>query len=413
MLPTPEPVPLLPLATALGLGLLVGAVRERRKGQWRIAAGLRTHALASLAGAVALWLALPVFVALVLVVGTLCALSYTRSREVEPGLTGEIALVLTTLLGGLALRAPPLAAGLGVVLAVLLHAKAPMHRLAREWLSEREVHDGLVLLASALVVLPLLPNRTLGPFEVFNPAKLWLLVVLVMAISALGHVALRVVGNRWGLAVAGFFAGYVSSTAAIAGFGQRVRETPALLAPAVGAAMLANLASLSLFVPITLALAPAMLEAIALPLGAAATVVLAGGLLGLRRATEAATAMPTADSPMFRFRHALVFALVVTGVLFVSAALNEWLGARGAMTAAVITALAEVHAAIATIANLVTGGVLDLVQARRALLGLLGASALAKSVVAFASGGRAYGLGVMLGLVAMVAAAVAVEWVTE
>jgi uncharacterized membrane protein (DUF4010 family) len=166
-------------------------------------------------------------------------------------------------------------------------------------------------------------------------------------------------------------------------------------------------------VPITLALAPAMLEAIALPLGAAATVVLVGGLLGLRRATEAATAMPTADSPMFRFRHALVFALVVTGVLFVSAAPNEWLGARGAMTAAVITALAEVHAAIATIANLVTGGVLDLVQARRALLGLLGASALAKSVVAFASGGRAYGLRVMLGLVAMVAAAVAVEWVTE
>jgi hypothetical protein len=61
---------------------------------------------------------------------------------------------------------------------------------------------------------------------VLNPAKLWQLVVLVMAISAAGHVALRVVGSRFGLPLAGFFAGFVSSTAAIAGFGQRVREQP-------------------------------------------------------------------------------------------------------------------------------------------------------------------------------------------
>src|SRR5690606_41048181 len=100
------------------------------------------------------------------------------------------------------------------------------------------------------------PDRTLDPWGVFNPSLLWTLVVLVMAISTLGHIALRLVGNHWGLAVAGFFAGYVSSTAAVAGFGQRVRETPALLPQAVGAALLANLASLSLFVPVLLTVAP-------------------------------------------------------------------------------------------------------------------------------------------------------------
>jgi uncharacterized membrane protein (DUF4010 family) len=407
-MPAFTPDLLLSLATALGLGLLVGAVRERRKGEWRIAAGLRTHALVALAGAVALWLALPVFVTTVAIIGVLGGLSYARASVKEPGLTGEVALVLTALLGGLALRSPALAAGLGVVLAVILHAKAPMHRLAREWLSEREVHDGLILLASALVILPLLPDRTLGPFAVFNPRKLWLLVVLVMAISALGHVALRAIGNRWGLAIAGFFAGYVSSTAAVAGFGQKVRETPALLPGAVGAAMLANLASLSLFVPILLALAPALLPVLALPLAAAGTVVLLGGLLGLRGAGDLGAAAPTADSRMFRFRYALGFALIVTAVLFVSAALNEWLGARGAMTAAILAALAEVHAALATVANLFTGGVLDAQQARRALVGLLAASALAKSIVAFVSGGRAYGLRVAAGLLTMVGAAAAV-----
>jgi uncharacterized membrane protein (DUF4010 family) len=293
---------------------------------------------------------------------------------------------------------------------VVLHAKAPMHRLAREWLSEREVHDGLIFLASALVVLPLLPDRTLGPFAVFNPRKLWLLVVLVMAISALGHVALRAIGNRWGLAVAGFFAGYVSSTAAVAGFGQRVRETPGVLAPAVGAAMLANLASLTLFVPIALTLAPSLLPAIAWPLAAAAAVVLVGGLLGIRRGRVDASSLPTSESRMFRFGHALLFAVVVTGVLFVSAALNAWLGARGAITAAVLTALAEAQAAFATVANLFAGNVLTASEARWAVLGMLGASALAKSILAFASGGPRYGLRVATGLGAMVAAAAAATW---
>lgn len=403
-----DTAPLLSLATALGLGLLVGAVRERRKPEVAVVAGLRTHALVALAGAVALWLGLAVFVALLVLLGVFAALSYRQTRGQDPGLTGEIALVLTGLLGGLAMRVPALAGALGVVVAVLLYAKAPLHRLTRDLLSERELQDGLVLLASALVILPLVPDRTLGPFDVFNPATLWKLVVLVMAISALGHVALRATGNRWGLAVAGFFAGYVSSTAAIAGFGQRVRETPALLSSAVGAAMLANLASLSLFVPILLAVSPSLLPALWPELAAAGAVMLAGGLLGLHRGEDADVPAPTAQTRMFRFGHALMFAAVITAVLFISAALNAWLGPRGAITAAVLAALAELHAAVATVGNLHTGGVLTADDARWTLLGLLAASWVAKTAVAWSSGGRTFGLRVCAGLGAAVAAVLAV-----
>lgn len=397
-------LPLLPLATALGVGLLVGAVRERRHPERPTSAGLRTHALAALAGAVALWLDPVAFAVVLALVGVFAAMSYRQSQAEDPGLTGEITLVLTCLLGGLAEGLPALAAGLGVVVAALVYLKAPLHRLARERVSEAEVRDGLVLLASALVVLPLLPDRTIGPYDVFNPRVLWLLVVLVMAISAAGHVALRLVGNRWGLAVAGFFAGYVSSTAAVAGFGQRVRETPGLRSAAVGAAMLANLASVSLFVPVLLAVAPGLLPAVGLELAAAGVVLLAGGLLGLRPDGDAVPP-PTAESRMFRFRHALAFAVIITVVLFVAAALNAWLGPRGAMMAAVVAALAEVHAAAATVGKLWQSGSFDVEQARWAIVGLLAASSVAKSVVAFASGGRAYGLRVTLGLAAMVAAA--------
>jgi len=228
-----------------------------------------------------------------------------------------------------------------------------------------------------------------------------------MAISALGHVSLRVVGNRWGLAIAGFFAGYVSSTAAIAGFGQRVKEAPAMLRPAVGAAMFSNLASLSLFAPVLLAVAPELLPILAPQLLAAGAVLLIGGLLGVRGGESSTLAPPTADSRMFRIGEVLTFAMAITAVLFLSAALNVWLGPRGALIAPMLTALAELHAAIASIGQLFLHEVLDAEQARWSLLGLLAMSVLAKSIVAGVSGGRAYGLRVAIGLIAMLVAVLA------
>src|SRR5690606_22372644 len=105
---------LLSVASALGLGLLIGVVRERRLPEVAVVAGLRTHALAALGGVVALWIAPAAFVALLVAVAVMVALSYQRSREDDPGLTGEVGLVVTVLLGGLALPAPSLASALGV-----------------------------------------------------------------------------------------------------------------------------------------------------------------------------------------------------------------------------------------------------------------------------------------------------------
>src|SRR5690606_20083230 len=173
MFALPPDLPLLPLGTALGVGLLVGAVRERRHPERPTSAGLRTHALAALAGAVALWLDPVAFAVVLALVGVFAAMSYRQSQAEDPGLTGEITLLLTCLLGGLAEGLPAVAAGLGVVVAALVYLKAPLHRLARERVSEAEVRDGLVLLASALVVLPMLPDRAIGPYEVFNPRVLW------------------------------------------------------------------------------------------------------------------------------------------------------------------------------------------------------------------------------------------------
>jgi len=394
----------LALSSALGLGLLIGLVRERSPGRAHGIAGLRTHALVALGAAVATSLGQPAMLVALAVTGVLAAMGYRATRHDDPGLTSEVTLVVTFLLGAMAMRTPALATALAVVVAVLLYAKQPLHELTRETFSEREVFDGLLLLASALVILPILPDRPIGPFSAINLATIWKLVVLVMAVSALGHVVLRLVGNRWGLAAAGFFAGYVSSTAATIGFGQRAKETPALLRSAVAAALLANLASLTLCVPILWAVSPPLVRDLLPELGAIGAVLLAGGLLGLHRGEDDAVKPPTSESRMFRFGQALGFALLVAALTFVAAALAAWIGPRGAMAAAAMSALAELHAAVATLANQFSRGGLEAAEARWWMLALLAASLTAKSVIAWVSGGAAYGLRVSAGLMAALAA---------
>jgi uncharacterized membrane protein (DUF4010 family) len=404
------PLDLLPgLAAALGLGLLIGVERERRKGaDDAIAAGVRTHALVALCGAAAFLLGPGVLLVAAFGIAALAVASHLRSPPSDLGLTGEITLVLTYLLGALALQEAMLAVALGVLVAVLLASKQWLHRLTRELVSEQEMRDLLLLAGAALIVLPLLPDRAIDPWGVLKPSSLGKLVVLVMAIGAAGHVALRMIGARWGLPVAGFFAGFASSTAATGGFGQRARATPALRTAAVAAALFANLASLILFAIVLGTASMPLLLAVKWPLLAAGVVLAAGGALGLLRASHKETDLP--DLPQaraFRLSHALIFAAVVAGVLLLSAWLHDLFGDRGALVAATLAALAELHAAAASLAQLSANEGIGMAQARWGVMALLGASALAKSVLAVASGGPGYGLRVAAGLMAMLGAAVA------
>lgn len=394
----PEALPLLSLTTALGAGLLIGLVYERRKSDDpAVAAGLRTHTLASLLGAIATWLGAPVFLVVLLMVGAFAALSYLRTAGHDAGVTAEAALVCSCLLGGLAMREPGAAGALAVLVAILIQAKARLHRFSRELISNREVTDGLVLLAFALIVLPLLPDEPIGPYGALNLATVWKLVVLVMGVGALGHVALRVAGRRWGLLLSGFFAGYVSSTAATASFGQRATEEPARRYTAVGAVMMANLASLSLFVPILLAIAPDLLPRVASILLSAGCVLALGALLGVHRG-EGDDRPPRTEARMFRIGQAIGLAALISAVLIVSHVAGHWLGPEAALATTIVTAFAELQAASATIATLFRDGTIELRQAQWAVAGVLLASSTAKSVVAFVSGGRRFGLPVAIGL---------------
>jgi uncharacterized membrane protein (DUF4010 family) len=401
------------LSTALGIGLLVGTVRERHQTPDRIGkAGLRTHALLALTGVLAAGFGTGALLVALAAVAALAVAGYRGGGAAhDPGLTGEVAMLVSVLLGAVAQQSPVVAAGLGVLVAVLLWAKAPLRRLSQELISERELQDGLLLAASALVILPLLPDRAVDPWGVVQLSTLWKIVVLIMATGMLGHVARRAVGARRGLPVAGFFSGFASSTAAVVSFGHLSRAQPALCAASASAALLANLASVLLLVAVVAAVSPSLVQAIAWPIACACAGLLLVAAHGLLRGDV--DGLPAGPEPRaFRISHALLITLVIAGVMLASEALHRAFGDAGAMTAAIVAALAELHAAAATVAQLAENGSLDPAQAAWGMVGLLAAMSIAKGVIAFVSGGPAYGRQVTLGLVLMTGAAAMGTWLS-
>lgn len=219
-----------PFLVALAIGLLLGFERERSHHR-ELPAGSRSFALLALVGAVAAsfgtW---TVVVGLAGVVAML-ALAYFRTSADDPGTTTEIAAVVAYLLGALAYTRPGLAVALAVVVAVLLVSKGRIHRFAREIVSEIELEDAIKFFVVAFVILPLLPDQGVGPYGVLNPAKIWLLVVLLTGIGWVGYIGVRALGPQRGLLVTGLAGGFVSATATTASMGRVSRTVAGVRAP--------------------------------------------------------------------------------------------------------------------------------------------------------------------------------------
>ena len=399
---------LLGLSVALGIGLLIGAERERRKGvgSARGAAGIRTFSVSALLGAVSFILGGTLLLAVVaLIVGAGALVSYQRTRVEDPGLTTEFALLLMCLLGGLAIRDAALAAGLGTVLALLLAARDRMHHFVRAVLTEQELNDIILFSSAALIVLPLAPDRFMGPFDALNPREIARLIVLVMAISALGYVAIRLLGPRFGLPLAGFASGFVSSTATIYSMGERAARQPALMSGAVAGAVLSSFATIIQMTVVVAMVQPALLTALMLPLALGG---LATGLYGLPfflRRQSVSGGMPDIDvGRAFDLKMAAAFAALLSVVLLLSAGLNAWLGSRGMLLGAALTGLVDAHATAASAASLLAANKVSIDQAVGPILLGLSTNTLMKALVAFSSGGPRYAARIVPGLVLMITA---------
>jgi len=396
------------LVAALGIGLLIGAERERRKGEGpaRSPAGIRTFTIASLAGAASVMAGGPGMLAVTVAgVAVLTAIAYLRSRSDDPGLTTEIALIVTALLGGLAMQQPALAAGMAVGVAALLAARAPLHHFVRSVLTEREVNDAMIFAGATLVVLPLLPDQALGPYGVFNPRSIWIVVILVMAISAAGYVLVRLLGARFGLPLAGFASGFISSAATIGAMGARARKGPDAVSAAVAGAALSTVATVIQLCLVLAATSPVTLRTLSAPLicaGIAAAAYGAGFTFRALRERDAAEPQP---GRAFSLPVALVFALTLSAVLIASAALREWFGETGVIVGAAAAGFVDTHSPAIAIASLVASGKMTAADAVFPVLAAFSTNTISKIIFALSSGSRSFALRLIPGLILVAGAA--------
>ncbi|EGJ10817.1 MgtC/SapB family protein [Rubrivivax benzoatilyticus] len=403
------------LLSALGGGLLIGLERERRKGSGpdREPAGIRSFTLAALAGAIAQALDEPLLVACGgLAVLALAAVAYWRSqivqRSPDPGMTTELALFVTYLVGVLSMQQPPVGGGAAVVIAVLLAAQARLHRFATRALSEAELHDALLLAALVLVVLPLLPATPVAWLGGLQPRTLGLLATLILVLQAGGHVALRLFGATAGMALSGLLSGFVSSTATIASMGTRVRAEPALARACEAGAVLSTAATWVLGLVILTATSPPLAAMLVVPAVVGIAVAGAGGLWRARGARG--TAPESSKAGPLRPREALLVAVLLAGASLGVGWAQRHFGDAGVLAGAALTAVADAHAACAALGALAGEGRLELQAAAYGVLVAITTNSVTRSITAFVAGGPKFGVTIAGSLAASTGAAWAAWW---
>lgn len=225
---------------ALSIGALIGIEREKKKDAEpsRSVGGIRTHILLALIGAASAWqshaLAMDwIFVVTLAVVGIAMVANNlrnsARSQDNPFGLLSEVAAFAACLLGGMVVVGnAALAVALAVATSAVLAYKQPLHGLV-DRIGADDIYAGIKLLIASFIVLPLLPDETIDPWNALNPHSLWLLVILISALSLVGYAAVRWAGTTHGLVLTGITGGLVSSTAITLNFARnsRLQHEPA------------------------------------------------------------------------------------------------------------------------------------------------------------------------------------------
>jgi uncharacterized membrane protein (DUF4010 family) len=394
--------PLVAIATAIAVGLLVGMEREQaHPDDPSLFAGVRTYPIIAMIGAVATLLAgdapwLPL-VALAGVI-VLVALSYAHAlRSGQHGATTEASAIATYLLGALAAShgvVDPLSdrlllvAALGVVLAFLLSSKQFLHHVASR-VSREDFFATTQFLIVAVIALPLLPRHAIGPLGAIEPFAVGVMVVTISGLSFIGYVAMRLLGPGRGLLACAALGGLVSSTAVAVTMGRRTHEH-AQFAPVAAAAMaVANTIMVARIAVLVAVVYAPLLATLALPLAAMAL----GSSVAARvvyRKIEAAGDTKIAVANPFELGSAFRFGVVFAAILLATKAATVYLGDRGLYLAGAVAGTTDVDAMTLSTARLSRGGI-DTSVATIAILVAAWTNTIVKSAIAWVLGGRELG----------------------
>jgi uncharacterized membrane protein (DUF4010 family) len=357
-MPANFPGAVIDFAIAIGLGLLVGLQRENEAK----AAGLRTFALVTLAGAIAGQM-VPVAGGWVIAAGLIAVAAlaavehHVDSERGRSGLTTEMAMVAMYLTGAYLAVDNRFAVVIGGAVAVLLQAKARFRKVL-DRLGADDVRAIMQFALLSLVILPVLPNRDFGPWDVLNLFEIWLLVVLIVGINLAGYIAWKFTGANTGTLLGGILGGIISSTATTVTYSRRTKDEQGSTPIAAVVIMIATAVVLIRVLIEVGIVAPAILRGVAIPL----VLVLAfASILSFAiwwRVRKQAAEMPEQSNPTM-LRAALVFGILYAVVLLAVAWTKDRMGEKGLYLVAAVAGLTDVDAITLSTAQMARVGQID------------------------------------------------------
>jgi uncharacterized membrane protein (DUF4010 family) len=339
--------PFIQLAIAFGLGLLVGLQREHVASRL---AGIRTIPLITVFGALSAMLSQSfggwVLVAALLSLAALIILGNVlelKAGSADPGLTTELALLLMFSVGAyLVAGRMGVAVAIAGGVAVLLQAKVQLHGVAAKF-GDNDLKALMQFVLLTLVILPVLPDRTYGPYSVLNPRQIWLMICLIVGISLIGYIAYKFLGKRAGIALGGILGGLISSTATTVSYARKSVNGPEAVRISTIVVQIASAIVFARVLLVIRVISPTLFAAAERPLlimmVLMAVLALVVWFWGRRQQDQ----MPSQDNPS-ELKGALLFGLVFAMVLLATAGAKTRFGQGGLYVVAVLSGLTDMDA---------------------------------------------------------------------
>ncbi|MEF1169622.1 MgtC/SapB family protein [Vibrio campbellii] len=341
------------LFIALLLGAIVGTQRGwvmRNSVEGSRVAGIRTFSLVGLLGGLVgilanLYTPLLLGFALIALVILACIAFVIQQRKSEDiSITGVVSLVITFVLGSLAVSGEPvLAAAAAVITAVVLDNKKELHQ-ALQRLQEYELDAALRLLLISIVLLPLLPNQAYGPWKALNPYEIWWMVVLIASISFVGYFAIKIGGAKRGILFTSVFAGLSSSTALTLQFSHLSREQEGI-SPLLASGILLSCGTMFPRLLIVLSVLNPQLVSLLWPIVLVMMIALylPAWWIWRRSEVEKIEQSNKQTNPL-ALQSALFFGVVLAIIMLLSHALSDWFGSAGILVLSAVSGITDVDA---------------------------------------------------------------------
>ncbi len=385
---------LITLGISFGLGLLVGLQREKTNHE---TAGVRTFTLIAILGTMAGFLSrafenqfiLPVFI-LAIAAFLITANKIIASRDDNPtaGQTTEMAVLLMFAIGAyLVIGDQIIGVIVGGTLAIVLYVKDVLHRMI-ERLKSKDFEAIMTFVGVSLVILPILPNETYGPYEVLNPRQIWLMVTLIVGISILGYFVYKWVGKQAGMISNGIFGGIISSTATVISYARTAAQNKGF----------AKISSFVIYVSVTVSIirviieiaivTPEKLPKLILPFVVLFVFMSITSLFYFYFISKEASEneVPEPKNPA-QLKSSLVFGILYAVILLAVAFVEDTFGDEGLYLLSIIGGLAKKDAITLSLAQSIKSGMATELGWRLIMTGVLSNFAF-KIVLAYMMGSR-------------------------